>query len=250
MSKTRSTYRLILLLTLTLLPVLSQGQIVISRHVIGSAGQSYPLDDNTVLEQTIGEPVIETQTNNNITLTQGFQQPLTEGLLQIEVSTLPASCPTSSDGGAFITEITGCIPPYSILWSNGVAELDSLDRLLPGFYSVTVSSRFCEETVEFEVISGPATDCELRIFNAFTPDGDGKSDTWTIENIQLPEFRDNSVEIFNRWGQQVFSTKNYDNSQKVWNGQDKSGNELLSGTYYYIVEAGGITYKGYIELIR
>jgi gliding motility-associated-like protein len=229
---------------------ISSSQVVIDRQVIGSSGGSFDIGNSLVIEQTIGEPVIETVSDNSVTLTQGFQQPLTEGLLQFDVATISASCPTSSDGGAFITEITGCIPPYSIEWSNGITQRDSLDRLLPGLYSVTITAGFCQETVEFEVVSGPAADCELRIFNAFTPDGDGKSDTWTIENIDLPDFRENRVEIFNRWGQEVFSTENYDNRERVWNGEDASGNELLSGTYFYIVESGGITYKGYIELIR
>jgi gliding motility-associated-like protein len=233
-----------------LLAFSSSAQVVIDRQVIGSSGGSFSLGGDILLEQTIGESVISTIGNNGFTLTQGFHQPLTEGFLNIAVLTTPSSCPTSSDGSAFISAITGCAPPYEIVWSNGISDVDSLDRLLPGLYSVTVFSGFCQETVEFEVTPGPAANCVLRIFNAFTPDGDGKSDTWIIENIDLDEFKQNKVEIFNRWGQQVFSVRNYNNDDVVWNGESESGTELSSGTYFYIVEAGGITFKGYIELIR
>jgi len=202
------------------------------------------------LEQTIGESAISTIGDNGFTLTQGFHQPLSTALLNISVETRASSCPTSSDGRAFITSVTGCTPPYEIVWSNGISDVDSLDRLLPGLYSVTVFSGFCQETVEFEVTPGPAANCALRIFNAFTPDGDGKSDTWIIENIELEEFRQNKVEIFNRWGQQVFATSNYNNEDAVWNGESESGIEQASGTYFYVLEAGGTTFKGYIELIR
>ncbi len=235
---------------LLLLALSSSAQVVLDRQVIGSSGGSFLLNGGVLLEQTIGESVISTIGNNDIALTQGFHQPLTEGLLSFEVITSASSCPTSSDGSAYITNLTGCIPPYEIVWSNGVIEVDSLDRLLPGFYSVTVFSSFCQETVEFEITPGPSANCALRIFNAFTPDGDGKSDTWTIENITLDEFRQNKVEIFNRWGQQVYSASNYNNEDVVWNGESESGNELLSGTYFYVLETGGVTYKGYIELIR
>ncbi|MCZ4410412.1 gliding motility-associated C-terminal domain-containing protein [Cryomorphaceae bacterium 1068] len=242
--------REILTFILMLLALSSSAQVVLDRQVIGSSGGSFSLNGGLLLEQTIGESVISTIGNNDFTLTQGFHQPLTEGLLSFDVVTSASSCPTSSDGSAFISNLTGCVPPYEIVWSNGVIEVDSLDRLLPGFYSVTVFSSFCQETVEFEIVPGPATNCALRIFNAFTPDGDGKSDTWTIENITLDEFRQNKVEIFNRWGQQVYSARNYNNEDVVWNGESESGQELLSGTYFYVLETGGITYKGYIELIR
>jgi gliding motility-associated-like protein len=227
-----------------------QGQVVLDRQVVGSSGGSFSLDGNVVLDQTVGESVISTIGNNGFTLTQGFHQPLTSGLLSISIETTLSSCPTSSDGSAYISSLTGCIPPYEIVWSNGVVDVDSLDRLLPGLYSVTVFSGFCQETVEFEVLAGPAANCALRIFNAFTPDGDGKSDTWEIENIDLAEFSENKVEIFSRWGQQVFSARNYNNDDVVWNGESESGTELSSGTYFYIIEAGGTTFKGYIELIR
>ncbi|MFT7242557.1 MAG: gliding motility-associated-like protein [Cryomorphaceae bacterium] len=241
---------ILLIVFMLLLALSSSAQVVIDRQVIGSSGGSFSLGGNIIMEQTVGESVISTIGNNGLILTQGFHQPLTEGFLSIAVATTPSSCPTSSDGSAYISEITGCTPPYEIVWSNGIVEIDSLDRLLPGLYSVTVFSGFCQETVEFEVLPGPASNCVLRIFNAFTPDGDGKSDTWTMENIDLEEFKQNKVEIFNRWGQQVFSARNYNNDDVVWNGESESGTELLSGTYFYVVEAGGITFKGYIELIR
>ena len=235
---------------LSLITSVCSAQLVIERQVIGSSGRSFSLGGDVVLEQTIGEAVIAPLHSDELSITQGFHQPITTSLLSFTVETTPSSCPTASDGSAFINGITGCLPPYEIAWSNGVIEVDSLERLLPGLYSVTVFSAFCQETVEFEIAAGPAENCALRIFNAFTPDGDGKSDTWTIENIELDEFKRNKVEIFNRWGQQIFSAANYNNKDVVWNGESESGNELQSGTYFYVLQTGGVTYKGYIELIR
>jgi len=238
-------------LSFALLTTFASAQIVIERSVIGSSGGTHAVGGNLVLDQTIGEAATGTIGSDDLTLTQGFQQPEDENLfLLVELSTSDASCPTSSDGVARIVTITGCTPPYEISWSNGVSAVDSLDRLLPGFYSVTVSSAFCQETVEFEILPGPESNCAIRVFNAFTPDGDGKSDTWTIENIERPEFQVNTVEVFNRWGAKVFSASNYDNVNTVWNGDSEAGNPLQSGTYFYSIEAGELNFKGYVELIR
>jgi len=244
-------YRALMLSGFLCFSLLASSQIAIERQVIGSSGEAHLLNGNQVLEQTIGEAVTQTLVSDQLTLTQGFHQPpAIDEFLEISIETFSSSCPTSTDGAAKISEITGCRPPYEIVWSNGITGVDSLDRLLPGLYSVTVKSEFCQETAEFEILAGPEANCALRIFNAFTPDGDGKSDTWTIENIQLEEYSENEVNIFNRWGQKVFSAKNYNNDDVVWNGESESGKKLLTGTFFYVLEAGGSTFKGYVELIR
>lgn len=86
----------------------------------------------------------------------------------------------------------------------------------------------------------------LTIFNAFSPDGDGKNDTWLIKNIDF--FPNNELKIFNRWGSEVYKSKSY-SSINAWDG----GN-LQSGTYFYVlnVEIGGEkkSYKGFITMIK
>jgi gliding motility-associated-like protein len=72
-----------------------------------------------------------------------------------------------------------------------------------------------------------------------------------IQNINLlPETKNNRVLIFNRWGDIVFETENYDNVNQVFSGLNKSGNELPSGTYYYRIEFAGAkeTKTGFIAL--
>jgi len=53
--------------------------------------------------------------------------------------------------------------------------------------------------------------------------------------------------MFNRWGNQVFSAKNYRND---WDGT-WDGNELPDGTYFYVLDDGeGNKYSGYVQLTR
>lgn len=70
---------------------------------------------------------------------------------------------------------------------------------------------------------------EIRIPNGFSPNADGKNDTWIIDFIQ--QFPQCEVEVYNRWGEQLFYSKGY---TTPWNGQYK-GKNLPVGTYYYVV---------------
>ncbi|SET39197.1 T9SS type B sorting domain-containing protein [Hymenobacter actinosclerus] len=81
----------------------------------------------------------------------------------------------------------------------------------------------------------------IRIPNAFTPNGDGRDDTWQIEFIE--DFPNNTVTVFNRWGTQVFSAQNYSRANE-WRG-DINGKPAPAGTYYYVVVTKGPLGKSY-----
>jgi gliding motility-associated-like protein len=44
----------------------------------------------------------------------------------------------------------------------------------------------------------------------------------------------NTLEIFNRWGQIVFTKTNYEN--RSWTGTDINGKPLPTGAYFYVIE--------------
>lgn len=240
-------FYLSLILILSGLPLF--GQIELTRQVVGSAGQSRLINDSISISSTIGEAVIATLSSDSTTLTQGFQQPGTVAFLDFSIQTTPTSCPTSTDGTAIIQDLMGCRAPYNIAWSNG-SKTTVAEDLGPGFYSVTVSTPSCTITRTFEIITSPDTDCDIHFFNAFSPNNDGLNDTWEIENIENPPYVDNEVEIFNRWGQSVWTGQHYDNANVVWKGFGDSGNQLPSATYFYIATINDKVYKGYIELTK
>lgn len=232
-----------------LITIQVSAQVTISRQVIGCLGQSVTLPGGVDLSATAGEPIVQTSASARYALTQGFHQPGVVGSIEFEVITFDASCPTSTDGFAELDNISGCRPPYTITWSMG-AEGVTAERLSPGNYAVTVQSGLCSVTKEFTVNAGPDDECQLRFFRAFSPNGDGKNDQWTIENITRPEFAENEVEIFNRWGQSVWSGEGYNNDDRAWAGETKNGNALPDGTYFFVATVDDVAYKGYIELTR
>jgi len=87
---------------------------------------------------------------------------------------------------------------------------------------------------------------ESTISNVITPDGNGKNDAWVIPNITF--YDDNTVYIFDRWGQEVYRSFNYQND---WKGTNKNGDQLPDGTYYFVVTFGSTktVHKGAITIL-
>lgn len=89
---------------------------------------------------------------------------------------------------------------------------------------------------------------KVLVFNGISPNGDGRNDVWHIVGIE--QFPQNEVQVFNRWGNQVFARKGYTNSD-AWNGQ-WNGKDLPDGPYYYVIDLGGNEAKlsGWVEILR
>jgi gliding motility-associated-like protein len=84
----------------------------------------------------------------------------------------------------------------------------------------------------------------LDIPNAFSPNGDGVNDKWEIAGLRGNT--DCEVLIFNRWGQQVFSSHGYDTP---WDGTGK-GHPVSAATYYYVIKTSLRNYNGWLQLLR
>lgn len=87
---------------------------------------------------------------------------------------------------------------------------------------------------------------DFPVPNAFSPNDDGRNDLWEIPNIEnYPNCR---VVVFNRWGNQVFSSDGY---TEPWDGTNR-GKPLANGTYYYIIQLNNEreAVKGSVLIIR
>jgi gliding motility-associated-like protein len=66
--------------------------------------------------------------------------------------------------------------------------------------------------------------------NAFTPDEDGKNDTWGPMGDNF-EYESYNVQVYDRWGSLVWQT---DNPFKWWDGTDQNTQkEVKQGMYVY-----------------
>ena len=241
----------ILIFTIALSNFLS-AQVTISRQVIGSTGGT-SVGATMMLTSTVGEANIQTLFSvGNVILTQGFQQTLSgDSTLTYEV--INESCPGAKNGSIFISDVKGCPGPYTVdVMSIVDSSIVGQDTLASGDYLVSVyGSNGCVYAARIYVGLDSDAACELIFYSGITPNGDGKNDSWIIENIEM--FPDNYVSIFNRWGNEVWYGENYDNDKVVWNGNDgnaNTGDELSDATYFYVAVVGGKTYKGWVELTR
>ena len=99
-------------------------------------------------------------------------------------------------------------------------------------------------TVELEITDAEMTFEGFEPPNVFTPNGDGKNDTFFIPNLPADNCRDGfeSIEIYNRWGKQVFIGESREFS---WTGMD-----FPTGIYYYLIHYRSRTFKGTVSLLR
>lgn len=85
---------------------------------------------------------------------------------------------------------------------------------------------------------------KLLIPDIFTPNGDGKNDSWEILNVEKPE--DLGVRIFSRWGEIIYYSNEYSHP---WNGTYR-GKLVPSGNYpYQIFLEGKLLKSGSVMVV-
>ncbi len=115
---------------------------------------------------------------------------------------------------------------------------------------IALTDKGCSDTLErpqlISVIKGGKT----YISNAFTPNGDGTNDSFKpyLQGVLSDDYL---FEIYNRWGQKVFSTTNIDEG---WDGIF-AGDAATPDTYVWVVQGkyvGNIDFseKGTVTLLR
>jgi gliding motility-associated-like protein len=76
---------------------------------------------------------------------------------------------------------------------------------------------------------------EVLASDVLSPNGDGINDTWMIVNIE--RYPNAKVNVYNRWGNEVFSAVGYTNDWRGTNGT--GGNQLPAGSYFYQIDQYG-----------
>jgi len=106
-----------------------------------------------------------------------------------------------------------------------------------------ISADGCTDSDEVEVSVTVVE--ELDVTTLFSPNGDGRNDTWVVNKPDL--VKGCQLVIFNRNGTEVYSTNDYQNE---WDATI-NGNLLPEGTYYYVFDCSdGRTMTGPITVLR
>jgi len=128
----------------------------------------------------------------------------------------------------------------SFIWQmgNGQTLTESptdFQYVEPGRYTVTMVANLgsCSETVTKEILIE-----QIKPPNVITPNGDGKNDTFVVGSARSGW----QLEVFNRWGEPVFQTSDYQN--------DWSPTELSNTSYFYLLTSpSGLRCRGWIQIL-
>ena len=149
------------------------------------------------------------------------------------------TCTTVAADGRITLDVSGGTAPYAYEWSEGSSSPE-LVNLGAGLYTVEVTDdNGCKQSWS-GAVAAPECDFTLDIFNVITPNGDGANDTWVIQGLEF--YPENEVQVFDKWGDQVFEKKGYDGS---WSGTKGMNGPLLpDGTYFYLIRLNGQNIQG------
>lgn len=108
-----------------------------------------------------------------------------------------------------------------------------------GRYNVEVTTlEGCTQTASIDL-----ADVNCLIPKGISPNGDGLNDVFTLNNLEVL-----GLKIINRYGKEVYVFgQGYTNE---WSGQDKNGNPLPSGTYFYAIQTPREMITGWIQIVR
>ena len=100
-------------------------------------------------------------------------------------------------------------------------------------FEVVISVGGCSGTDSVDVTLYEVGNCIIS--EGLSPNGDGFNDT-----LDLTFLNDRTgiskLQIFNRLGTLVFEQNNYTNQ---WRGQTNDGEDLPTGTYFYVIDIAG-----------
>nr|WP_298475303.1 thrombospondin type 3 repeat-containing protein [uncultured Oribacterium sp.] len=131
------------------------------------------------------------------------------------------ACDNDIDGDGFLNDQDNCPNVYN----PDQADLDD-DGI----------GDACDDDVDGDGIPNaqdPQVDYVL-ISNAFTPNGDGINDFYTI--IRAERYPHNTLYIYDTLGNEVYRAKGYKNQ---WNGYHTNGKRLPQGVYQYLFSTDG-----------
>ena len=151
----------------------------------------------------------------------------------LQVTLLDSASSQCGESNGFLNiQISGGTTPYQVNWSNSIFSGTELTNVDEGQYSVIVTDDLqCEANFSVELNCVPFP--ELIPYEFISPNEDGANDQWILLN--LVEYEDAEVQVYNRWGTLVYESRPYKND---WSGECNvcaESSKLPSATYFYKV---------------
>lgn len=237
-------------------------RLVAGGSAIGTAG------DSLLWSPGGGLPVVRTTAAGETTVTYATPgtYPLTVALRRAGRTVLTATAtayifasPTVSLGAdtAVCTPFARRLAPRAALpagsalrWQDGSTGSSFTATALGTYWVEVTTGTSCttratitisEKSTCPSVAVVPPTPLPILIPNVLTPNGDGANEYFVLQGLAAADWK---VQVFSRWGRQVFEQEKYDNR---WAAQGQP-----AGVYYYLLQhtATGQQYRGWLEVIK
>jgi len=171
----------------------------------------------------------------------------------------PQSTTIEQPGIVFTDQTTDAYGITNWLWETFGDASDSIKTTKNTTHTYSDTGTFCVKLVDINKHNcvDSVTNCvvieavfTLYIPNAFTPNGNGLNDVFIPRGTYFTNFE---MYIFNRWGEQIFFTRNIDMG---WNGGYNNGNTIeQEDTYIYIIKVTDFkgkthSYTGRVTLLK
>ncbi|MBC7486842.1 MAG: gliding motility-associated C-terminal domain-containing protein [Cytophagaceae bacterium] len=180
-------------------------------------------------------------TAKNSNCTSSSAQVITSGVTGILPSPLVSvsqpNCGNSSIGTIMINSWNNTLT-YSV---DGVNFLSgpNFNGLGAATYDVVAKNAYCTSLPTSATILVVAPCVALFIPNLITPNSDGKNDQFEILGLPLGS----ELTVFNRWGNRVYESNDYDN---LW-----AATNIVDGVYYFGLKLpDGKEYNGWLQIVR
>ena len=111
-------------------------------------------------------------------------------------------------------------------------------------FTVTITDKNgCEFTDDVKICINEDT---FKPISIITPNGDGKNDELFFGGLE--DFPENTLKIFNRWGNLIFEAKGYQVRGELFNGL-RNGERLPADTYYYVLTYNNQVIKSALTIL-
>jgi gliding motility-associated-like protein len=138
-------------------------------------------------------------------------------------------------------------PGAEYLWTTGETTRQIEVFAGENVYGVEVTyGGICTASDQIMIGACSIKDNLANIPNVFTPNGDGKNDTWFF--YEAASYPDMVIEIFDRWGKLIYQSE--PGYGTPWDGKSLNGKEMPMDSYHYIIRTGGEEITGTITIVR
>ena len=213
----------------------------------GEVSPVLPLTSTNGVTGTWNPATVSNTLSGNYIFTPNSGQCAPAATLSVVVNPSPTSIALKTtdvinerpDGIIEITDVTSGLAPFNYSINNSSFTPNTIySNLNPGNYTVTVQdSNGCVFSKEVTVNS------ICLIPNVISPNNDTFNDTFDLTGCDVEK-----LQIYNRYGVEVNDFRNYSDQ---WSGNNRKGESLPDGTYFYVAEIkNGTSKSGWVFITR